>query len=161
MYARAIRPSACFNRWFDNQQQKEIVITKGRLGAIHVRNKDHSNISVEDDRLVVEDEADGKVRVRDRSGEYELQTVGVVPDAEIVDTTGAGDAFIGGYILSKMLNMRTGVCLGLGSWVAARKLAGPGARRALPTGTDVDDSLGRSEHEIQSSLTRLLSPFGR
>jgi hypothetical protein len=49
--------------------------------------------------------------------------------------------------------------LEFGSWVAGRKLLGPGARSALPKGSDVDEILGTNYTEIKSKLKETLSPF--
>jgi len=50
----------------------------------------------------------------------------------VVDTTGAGDAYIAGVIYALLHGLSDGQAMALGSFVAAEKLAGPGARSALP-----------------------------
>ena len=94
--------------------------------------------------------------------EYLVTQAGVVPDLRIIDTTGAGDAFIGGYLLAQHATevidpIRFG--LEFGAWVAGRKLEGPGSRSALPKGTDVDDVLGRLPQEVERALHQKLTPF--
>jgi sugar/nucleoside kinase (ribokinase family) len=50
----------------------------------------------------------------------------------IVDTTGAGDAYIAGIIYGLLHRMELARMMALASFVAAEKLTGPGARFALP-----------------------------
>lgn len=52
--------------------------------------------------------------------------------ASVVDTTGAGDAFIGGVIFGVLHGYAPEKLMALASYVAARKLTGVGARSALP-----------------------------
>ena len=42
------------------------------------------------------------------------------------------------------------------SWVAGRKLGGPGAQGALPSAKDVDDCLGVTYASVQEKLTVLV-----
>lgn len=94
---------------------------------------------------------------------YRVHYAGVIADANVIDTTGAGDAFIGGYILTQLLSKTIDdpIQFGLefGAWVGGKKLSGPGARSALPKGCEVDDQLGRTTEEIQGRLGKLLRPF--
>lgn len=96
---------------------------------------------------------------------YKVQTTGVLTDehVNVVDTTGAGDAFIGGYILTQLLSSPPvdPIQFGLefGAWVGGKKLAGPGARSALPTGSEVDNELGRTTGEVQERLQAVLRLF--
>jgi hypothetical protein len=94
--------------------------------------------------------------------EYIIRQVGVLEGTRVVDTTGSGDAFIGGYLMANLasqVNDPTQFALSLGSWVAGRKVAGPGARSALPKGKDVDEILGKTEEVVATSLASKLSPF--
>lgn len=50
----------------------------------------------------------------------------------IVDSTGAGDSFIGGVITGLLHGLGDEECLKLGALVASEKLRGAGARKALP-----------------------------
>jgi len=94
---------------------------------------------------------------------YKVHHSGVMMDAHVVDTTGAGDAFIGGYILTQYLSNPTKdpIQFGLefGAWVGGKKLGGAGARSALPTGSTVDSELGRTTGQVQDRLQEVLRPF--
>jgi hypothetical protein len=98
---------------------------------------------------------------------YKVHQSGVLLDLKIVDTTGAGDAFIGGFLLAK-IGAASDDCadkhsvplaLNFASWVAGKKIEGPGARHSLPTGTQVDQLLGTTVPEIRASLLQTLTPF--
>ena len=88
------------------------------------------------------------VRVRDSSGALEM-TVEVIfaparrlRDEDIVDTTGAGDAFIGtlaAAMCSEEFNL--GDAMRLGAYVAAAKCGDVGARRALPRAETIPKTL--------------------
>ncbi|CAM9638877.1 unnamed protein product [Chrysoparadoxa australica] len=56
-----------------------------------------------------------------------------VPAEDIVDTTGAGDAYIGGIIYGIVNRLPTHDMMALASTVAAKKLQSPGARPGIPT----------------------------
>jgi sugar/nucleoside kinase (ribokinase family) len=93
---------------------------------------------------------------------YKVHYAGVLADAHVIDTTGAGDAFIGGYILTQLLattNYDPMFGLEFGAWVGGKKLSGPGARSALPKGCEADNQLGRIPGEVQDRLGKLLRPF--
>ena len=110
------------------------------------------------------------------SNKYNAHRVGTLRDATIVDTTGAGDAFIGGYIMSLVAqNLPFDHCISFGrdesenvraltlfrlrfaSWVAGKKLAGPGGQSSLPSGTDVDECLGLTYDDVRSRLEEVIS----
>eukprot|EP00274_Cyanoptyche_gloeocystis_P001892 CAMPEP_0196654042 /NCGR_PEP_ID=MMETSP1086-20130531/3723_1 /TAXON_ID=77921 /ORGANISM="Cyanoptyche gloeocystis , Strain SAG4.97" /LENGTH=133 /DNA_ID=CAMNT_0041985571 /DNA_START=8 /DNA_END=409 /DNA_ORIENTATION=- len=55
----------------------------------------------------------------------------------IVDTTGAGDAFIGAFIYGVLMNMAPAKVLALASFVAGRKCTAAGARKGLPYSKDL------------------------
>jgi sugar/nucleoside kinase (ribokinase family) len=185
--AHAIRPSIFFSRWF-GQKGKQVIITKGNMGALSVqcdsvewleRDDDLSSNQIE---LSV-DRGSDVVRVHhgfsDRSdtftdektellAEYQIHRAGVLQDIAVVDTTGAGDAFIGGYILAQLIpgNSKSNfkdplqTSLEFGCWVGGRKLQGPGARSALPKAADVDILLGTDVSLVQNALKDILTPFG-
>jgi hypothetical protein len=99
---------------------------------------------------------------------YIIQDAGVLTNADIADTTGAGDAFIGAYLLMQQYTCDTTkenddsiqLNLNFASWVAGKKLGGPGGRIAVPMGRDVDKELGTDSQAIRQSLEAVLSPFG-
>ena len=96
-----------------------------------------------------------------RRSPFEVETAGVVQDIDVIDTTGAGDAFIGGYLLCRLVFPNDShLALLFGTWVAGKKLEGPGAQSALPNGPDIDKMLGKNIKEVQRSLDRLIGPFG-
>jgi ribokinase len=62
--------------------------------------------------------------------------------AKVVDTTGAGDAFVAGY-LSALLEGKDPVACGeRGNWVASRAIGRRGAREGLPRRTDLESPRG-------------------
>jgi len=183
-YSHVVKPSSFFTRWY-RQQGKQVVITRGEQGAICVANesitekrRDGEEAPQSFHRLVVEKtHADVAVihqTFTDYSKEippnsttvsanYVISTAGILTNIKIVDTTGAGDAFIGGFILLRYVAppplFPTTTCLQFASWVGGRKLQGFGARTALPDATDIDTTLGTSNEMIVESLAKLLNPF--
>ena len=64
------------------------------------------------------------------------------PNAEyIVDTTGAGDSYIGGFIASSLFGWSPEMCMLLGTAVVAEKLQNVGSRKGLPTSDMLVDKL--------------------
>jgi sugar/nucleoside kinase (ribokinase family) len=181
LYAHVIKPSAYVTRRF-GQQGKLVVITKGDQGALSIltaaitERKSQGDEAVISNQLEITHDDSDSVRVHhnftDRSRlssdavkhsvVYDIHKAGVLTTVKVVDTTGAGDAFIGGYILSRFVtgykdSMQS--CLEFGCWVSGRKLQGFGARSALPTAAEVDEILGVNPIDVQTSLRKLLSPF--
>lgn len=150
-YARCMRPSFYFTRWnMATARQKEVVITKGDAGSILIRCEHMSQTNQErqhSDRVEVTEKSPGKHlyvvhSFQDRSEEngsiwcharYDMWTSGVLTNVKVVDTTGAGDAFIAGFLFAQLNNLDTRSKLILGSWVAGRKVGGRGARENLPS----------------------------
>lgn len=107
--------------------------------------------------------------------DYLVHSSGVLRNVSVVDTTGAGDAFIGAYLVAILASTEpnadmspnetdlqcynVALAMSLGSWVAGKKLEGAGVREALPMGQDVDDNLGTDMASVQSQLRRIISPF--
>ena len=89
---------------------------------------------------------------------YQVETTGVVKDVAIIDSTGAGDAFIGGYLVAHLFGNHK-FALDFAYWVAGQKLTGPGARSALPWGTQVDRILGTDIETMQQKLRLCLTSF--
>ena len=118
---------------------------------------------------------------------YNVHSVGTLRNATVVDTTGAGDAFIAGYNMSLVAqNLPFDHCISFdrdnssnnnnadddisddalcnltmfrlrfASWVAGRKLGGPGAQGALPFAKDVDECLGITYASVQEKLALLV-----
>jgi sugar/nucleoside kinase (ribokinase family) len=181
LLAHALRPSVFFTRWF-GQKGKQVIITKGNMGALSVRCESVDWLEGEDDassnqiELSVDRDSD-VVRVhhgfsdqskifRDEkthlSAEYQIHRAGVLPDIAVVDTTGAGDAFMGGYILAQLIpgDFKDQASLEFGCWVGGQKLQGPGARSALPKASDVDMELGTDVSRVHQALKEMLTPFG-
>lgn len=166
MFAQSL--TSCFSR-------------RGRMGALHVCYDSSTTTHGEElsqlhEMIASDDSSNDRVvnilqrvvEADDRStwiSEYHAKVhhSGVIADAHVVDTTGAGDAFIGGYILTQLLTQspKDSIRFGLefGAWVGGKKLSGPGARSALPTGSDVDTELGQTTEEIQDRLQEILRPF--
>lgn len=187
---RSLQPSAYFTRWY-SQSEKEVVVTQGSMGSLHYRPLDMSSTpstdfpsnSIEIDVVQGDDDSnvpvvslrhafcDGTVRCETN---YRILQSGVLQDLNIVDTTGAGDAFIGGYLISKIAIIDEAAPtqpvraadsniaqfgLELGSFVGGRKLEGPGARSALPTGGMVDLELGKDLMTVRSNLRKKIGHF--
>lgn len=181
LYAHVIKPSAYFTRIF-GQNGKLVVITKGEQGALCVlttaitKSKLQSDDTAISNQLEISQDKSDLVRVQHIFAErsrlssdsvtysaiYDVNKAGVLTNGNVVDTTGAGDAFIGGFLLSRFVHeykdsMQSG--LEFGCWVSGRKVQGYGARSALPSATDVDEILGKTPTDVQTSLRKLLSPF--
>lgn len=69
-------------------------------------------------------------------GRLLLGTAATVPSAKVVDTTGAGDAFIGGITYGILAGFPPEKMLPLGATVAAAKCQALGARTGLPLRSD-------------------------
>lgn len=176
--AQSVNPSSFYLRWFgESQLEKDVVITKGSMGALRIKptsiitdsSETGGNVigitSKSDDRKVICIEHCHSLAPDDGSTKscFTLQTAGVLKDAKIVDTTGAGDAFIGGYLLTILAcgeNSGPQLALNFGSWVGGKKLGGPGARSALPRAAEVDKLLGLTQAGVEDSLSEGLGLFG-
>lgn len=180
--AKVLTPSTFFTRWY-KQVGKEVVVTMGARGAVYLRCdsiEDRSSVAdnsqeMNNFRIMSVDESGYVVKVRNtvvnQSGrtarvaswkaEYTIYRVGVLSHITIVDTTGAGDAFVGGFIFAReILNLRTiATCLAMGSWVAGMKLRGAGAQSALPTAKEGCDILGSTIERVTDSLNCAVQHF--
>ena len=182
-YVKSLSPSIYFSRWQDQSAiGKEVVVTHGSMGALHfkqIKSSKNSNTSGGDEsKNVIDIEFKDKNTVHIRhsfddgvesfDNLYEVYETGILKDVKVVDTTGAGDAFIGGYILIstvqledrelKAIGSKVQFALETGSFVGGRKVEGPGARTTLPTGMDFDH-LGSRIVDVKSSLQTLLGAF--
>jgi sugar/nucleoside kinase (ribokinase family) len=68
---------------------------------------------------------------------------------DVVDTTGAGDAFHAGYALARARGLPWLACLEYGSAVAALACRGLGGRRSLPTSAEVAALIGTGERRSE------------
>ncbi|KAK7396477.1 hypothetical protein VNO78_17515 [Psophocarpus tetragonolobus] len=69
-------------------------------------------------------------------GRFYIGTAEKIPDSELIDTTGAGDAFIGAIMYAICANMVPEKMLPFAAQVAATKCRALGARSGLPRRTD-------------------------
>jgi len=196
-YIESLAPSMYFARWQrELAMGKEVVVTHGSMGCLHYKQTESSTLSSasKNDKhtwasatnasggphnaidIEMDNTNNSIARIRHSFGDgneasnvvYEVHQAGVLKDAKIVDTTGAGDAFIGGYILvsnlaleaeeEEMIGGRVQFSLEVGSFVGGTKLGGSGARSALPTGRDFD-KLGTNAADAKISLQDLLGCF--
>jgi sugar/nucleoside kinase (ribokinase family) len=174
MYAGSVGPSRYFSDWLPQSSvEREVVITQGSLGSLHVKCGSSTTTSHETHvphaLFLASEHSTNNVltaleTVTGIERSYAIQSAGVMSNLHIIDTTGAGDAFIGGYLISQLAcsskNVSIQFSLNFGSWVAGRKLEGPGARSALPGGSNVDANLGITAEEIEIKLSCLTSSFG-
>lgn len=180
LLAHFMQPSIFFTRW-DRPSEKEVVITRGDEGAVHVQCKSITTTTFDPEKddsttsnrmeIEVQEGPLNAVKVKHMftdettlcSAVYNVSTVGVLSKVKIVDTTGAGDTFIGAFILSRLSpatknDLQT--CLRFSSWVGGNKLSGPGARTAIPRASTVDSTLGKDYHSWKRSLLELVGSFG-
>ena len=184
-YIRSLTPSMYFARWQQEMAMgKEVIVTHGSMGALHFKQIESSKNSKSGStssgsksqntiEIVFEDT--NKIFIRhsfEDGGEifnilYEVHQAGSLKDAPVVDTTGAGDAFIGGYLLmsniaceeEEAIGSKVQMALETGSFVGGRKVGGAGARTTLPTGSEFDLLLGSSAIDVKASLKILLGSF--
>ena len=74
---------------------------------------------------------------------------------DLVDSTGAGDAFIGGFLSAWVMGLSDADCMGLASAVAAAKLGAKGAKTGLPTANEVNRRIGelqRRQDDVKRHL---------
>lgn len=129
-----------------------VIVTRGSRGSIAVANPtegalvgdldlDHSVLAGDAVQKVLDQNdstlPDGAPVVRDCGGTTAVSSAASVP--EVVDTTGAGDAFIGSicYSCVFLLDRPLGSILALAGTVAAMKCQATGARSGLPFGDAV------------------------
>eukprot|EP00980_Cylindrotheca_fusiformis_P028895 scaffold22671_cov164-Cylindrotheca_fusiformis.AAC.4 len=180
IYSQSLGPSAFFTRWY-SQARKQVIVTHGAKGALHYRplsvkigsspSKILNNVDIQQTKDMIQLVHETVDRINSQTvscrAEYAIHQVGVVGDIDIVDTTGAGDAFIGGYLIASYSTEPKPTTteetvqfpLDFATWVSAVKLQGPGARSSLPTGCDVDNVLGSSLDLVKSKLKQQLGFF--
>ncbi|MED6132417.1 hypothetical protein PIB30_018807 [Stylosanthes scabra] len=69
-------------------------------------------------------------------GRLYIGTAKKIPESEIIDTTGAGDAFVGAILYAICANLDPRIMLSLASYVAAANCKALGARKGLPYRTE-------------------------
>lgn len=116
---------------------KLVISTLGDSGSVLVRRDEPRKRGTGHDILVQSD----VVRCHRTSKKYEVIECPAWPAEEIVDSTGAGDAFIGGVLYGLLTGMDYERMLSLASHIAAEKLKGIGSRSALPRRENVPDML--------------------
>lgn len=105
-----------------------VITTLGAAGSLMVQRENNREKGTGLDMLV----RSKVVKSHRNSRIYEVIECPAWPVEKIVDTTGAGDAFIGGVIYGTAAKLSHERMLCLASRVAAAKLCGIGSRTALP-----------------------------
>ena len=112
-------------------------------------------------RILSSSDNDGVDMIQTEENQYVIHVVGPPKDVNVVDTTGSGDAFAGGYIFSKIhlsdaldidASAETLFHLRFASWVAGRKIQGAGARHSLPRREEAEHELGCNVDEMRKNL---------
>ena len=226
---QVLQPSLFCTHWYRHSQiGKEIVITKGRQGSVHIkcetiteddderraqakiRNRitvaairtDSSSSSSSSSRTQSPLDQDCTTTILSAAHEYTEEAtwnnrkhsssesanvrsstqrtiravytmtfMGASHDIveDIIDTTGAGDAYCGAYLAATCSNStqnnnggmwhQTGDRMRLAAWVAGRKLGCPGARLGMPLLHEIQQRLGRSPRHVRQRLRDLVGAF--
>ena len=72
----------------------------------------------------------------------EVHVVDAEPAAQVLDTTGAGDAFAAGFLWGLVRGMRLDICARIGGIAAAEAISHFGARAETPLADLVRQKLG-------------------
>lgn len=92
-------------------------------------------------------------------GEDVQQTIKIESGDTVIDTTGAGDAFCGGFLTGVLNGLRLEQACKVGSAAAAHIIAHMGAHEHAPTGQDIIRIIEKNnDPELTTSLKKL---FGR
>mmetsp|Transcript_24973 Transcript_24973/g.36972 ORF Transcript_24973/g.36972 Transcript_24973/m.36972 type:complete len:439 (-) Transcript_24973:233-1549(-) len=170
---------------------KELIVTRGEFGAVHctmtsgsespdisamkIKRPKHFMKAVQVSRNMIEivhstlseSTANAGTGIFHSAGKYEyiIHMVGPPMITKVVDTNGAGDAFIAGYIVSRNCLDNDGSSedaesrivfnLQFASWVAGKKIGCTGARGGLPTVMEVEKELGNNFQKMAESLQKL------
>jgi len=145
-------------------RNKRIIVTNGEKGALHVMLM-ASHCSCENTTNVnVPSSHHPTLRTcSSQSVLYQTHQVKAFRNIQVVDTTGAGDCFIAGFILSSLSNPihNDSFCpiqfsLMLGSWTAGKKIEGLGSRSCtLPSGDEINRDLGKDYLSIWKNLSNM------
>ena len=132
-----------------NQTSKHIIATRGSRGCYSVT----ADMACKQEGMMKNNE------------NIRFIGVGIVPCRKVMDTTGAGDAFIGGYLASSVLqkiittdNSADTVFLTylhFASWVASCSIQGIG-RSTLPSRKYMRTNLGQTIEKVSQSLERII-----
>jgi hypothetical protein len=187
---KSLTPSSYFQRW-SMSMKEEVIVTHAAMGALHFQpihrrwqNVDHATASLGNtivitmhDQIIDDTTTSTAILIShsfcDKAVEvqvdYKVHCVGVLQHVNVVDTTGAGDAFIGGYVLAKVAQATNHVKiidsvqfqLEIGTYVGGKKLESVGARTALPSGKAFDSDLGMDLESVRRRLTTQIGSFNR
>lgn len=182
---RSLRPSSYFARWHASFR-REVIVTQGCKGVLGFRptgtpsqtatdpstSHPFNNVvlkpgkndnNVKSPFVLHHSFCDGFISI---DVEYQVFLVGTLQNVNIVDTTGAGDAFVAGFLVSRIAVTGTEddddsflFDLQFGTFVGGKKIEGPGARTAQPFGRDIDTILGHDLQTIKESLGKQVGLF--
>jgi sugar/nucleoside kinase (ribokinase family) len=179
--AASLTPGAYFARW-GIPMKSNVIVTQGSKGALDLRKSEVSSEKHDDPtepkNIVSIGEGNGALNHPLNlfcDGEYETSylqemfSTGVLRDANVVDTTGCGDTFVGGFILcfhallDGTIHLRSisrfQFPVVFASFVAGKKAERSGARTAQLSGDDIDSILGSDFESAAKSLLKLMKCF--
>ncbi|CAN4093473.1 unnamed protein product [Withania somnifera] len=150
-------PSALVSMLLRLPKVKFVIVTLGKDGCIMLQRTEMDNLLPEDmdvedlfEKLNLEKDPNATLPTCISSNVAKLHAKGIgiiigkllvgtaesIPQTELIDTTGAGDAFIGAVLYSIFANMPPEKMLPFAAQVAAIKCRALGARAGLPCYTD-------------------------
>ncbi|CAK8543717.1 unnamed protein product [Lathyrus sativus] len=150
-------PSALVSMLIRLPNVKFVIVTLGEDGCLMLERSTNEDVSIEernlesfleplykekDDSLAIPTCISSVVRkfrsdgIGTICGRFLIGTAEKIPDSELIDTTGAGDAFIGAIMYAICSNMVPEIMLPFAAQVAAAKCRALGARTGLPHRTD-------------------------
>ncbi|XP_058749339.1 uncharacterized protein LOC131622327 [Vicia villosa] len=150
-------PSALVSMLIRLPNVKFVIVTLGEDGCLMLERSTNEDVGVEernvesflellykekDDSLAIPTCISSVVRkfrsngIGTVCGRFFIGTAEKIPDSELIDTTGAGDAFIGAIMYAICSNMVPEIMLPFAAQVAAAKCRALGARTGLPHRTD-------------------------
>lgn len=143
-------------------QNKQIIVTNGENGALHVMRM-ASHCSCVSSTTQVPSSTPNHSTTTTLYYPITIHQVNALKNIHVVDTTGAGDCFIAGYILSSLCSNPTDnyfcpiqFSLMFASWTAGRKIQGLGSRSCtLPSGDEINQNLGTDFISIWKNLSNM------